>query len=587
MPNRPLRRFLYYAACGGTMAALAAGAGRVAAQPPGLHTLDFIAVTADGSPVTDLKASELTLRIGGKAREIRSLDLVKFGGAGSATPPASTPAAPPFATNAPGSDGGRTVLLIIDDESLVPGREQGLKASLSRIAAGVSPGDRLGLLSVRRTGGANIPPSTDHAKVKAAIEELSGHSTNETAESFTCRTMVTLQGLQSVFGAATGDAPAAILFFSASMQQPGQDMTTVGRGSSLCRLTPEMFEQTGIAAAGARAQFYVVHVIDGTSMPQRDAAAGIESLAGVLGTETLRLSGDGQALMDRILRETSAYYLAAFESDGSERAASQRIELRVAREGVRVKARHAIAFNRPAAKTSKAAPRDMLRVPTVYRDLPLRGAGFVARNPGDDKVRVVALFEPIEPGTKLTAASIGLYSGDKLSAQWSAQEADLARAPVMAALAVPKGPYRMRIAAVDANGRSGTVDAPLDAQMIALGPLQTSAMMLGTADKGFQPKLQFGASDTGAVAYMELYGVPKGATVTATLELAPSESAPALAQTPAQINPGATDDARLLVGGFSIGALPPGDVVMRAIVTVDGQPAGRAVRTMRKAGSGS
>jgi len=45
---------------------------------------------------------------------------------------------------------------------------------------------------------------------------------------------------------------------------------------------------------------------------------------------------------------------------------------------------------------------------------------------------------------------------------------------------------------------------------------------------------------------------------------------------------GATEDARVAYGGFAIDKLPPGDVVMRAVVTVNGTFAGRAVRTLRK-----
>jgi hypothetical protein len=35
-------------------------------------------------------------------------------------------------------------------------------------------------------------------------------------------------------------------------------------------------------------------------------------------------------------------------------------------------------------------------------------------------------------------------------------------------------------------------------------------------------------------------------------------------------------------GGFNIGSLPAGDYLMRAVVSLDGKPVGKVVRTLRK-----
>ena len=39
---------------------------------------------------------------------------------------------------------------------------------------------------------------------------------------------------------------------------------------------------------------------------------------------------------------------------------------------------------------------------------------------------------------------------------------------------------------------------------------------------------------------------------------------------------------RIAFGGFSIATLEPGDYQMRAVVSLDGKPVGRVVRTLRK-----
>jgi hypothetical protein len=99
MPNNLFRTTL----TAGAIVLLATGSGRldgtVEAQAPSpVIRIDFQAVTADGRPVTDLGPGDVTVRIAGRPRDVRSLDLVEV--AGGAPRPAG-PARPPFVTNVP------------------------------------------------------------------------------------------------------------------------------------------------------------------------------------------------------------------------------------------------------------------------------------------------------------------------------------------------------------------------------------------------------------------------------------------------------------------------------------------------------
>lgn len=463
------------------------------AQAPagGVVKVDFRALGADGQPITDLKPSEVTLKVAGKAREVRSLDLVAVG-VGATGAAAPTPANPPYATNAQAANAPRTLLLVIDDESVNPGREQSLVGLLGRLAAGTGANDRVGLLSVRR-GGVNLPPSTNRLGLQAAVDALKGQSSSETPEAFKCRTQVTLQALDSILASAPADSPTTVVFMSASLSQPSEAMarmrspSDLENRSDLCRLTAEDFERVGAAAAGSRAQLYVVQLMDGTTMSPSEAGPGIENIAGVTGTQTLRLTASGDTVSERILREMAGSYALSFAPDG------------------------------------------------------------------------------------------------KLTAQWTARNEDFGRSPVTAALTAAPGTYRMRVAAVDSTGRGGTADYTLDAELAQAGPLQLSTLVVGSPKAGsFAPQLHFGSQDPAGAGYLEIYGVPKGGAVTVTLEIAPSEDAPAIGNVPAQVVPGDSEDMRRAVGGFSIENLAPGDHVMRAIVSVDGKPVGRVVRTLRK-----
>jgi hypothetical protein len=82
---------------------------------------------------------------------------------------------------------------------------------------------------------------------------------------------------------------------------------------------------------------------------------------------------------------------------------------------------------------------------------------------------------------------------------------------------------------------------------------------------------------------MEIYGVPSTASVAVTLEVTPADTRPAVVTVPAIVKP-ASDaaGARVVIGVIPIASLPPGDFLVRALVSVDGTAVGRAVRTLRK-----
>ena len=76
-----LRRTLLLAAtlaCTG-VAALAQGGAQTKQVPErgaDLLSVDFVAVTSEGHPIADLRPDEITLRVGGKRRAVRSLQLI-------------------------------------------------------------------------------------------------------------------------------------------------------------------------------------------------------------------------------------------------------------------------------------------------------------------------------------------------------------------------------------------------------------------------------------------------------------------------------------------------------------------------------
>ena len=573
-----------FAAAGALAVLLPAAA---AAQGKGAVKIDFRALGEDGVPVPDLKAEEVSLKINGKARPVHSLSLFRTAGGPDAARAGGGGSLPPaYSSNTVGVN-GRSIHILIDDDSLSPGREGPVREAVRLITTEMGPSDRIGVLTPQ--GQLNMRPAGDATTVRIAVDNLAGRaSPNETASDAQCRTIRVLAAVGSML-AITGGTPTTIVVFSGGMSPPTVKQIAIGSLNSdaatndVCPVRPEDFQNIGSLAATARADLYLFHVTEGLVNRSTAQDAGFESLAGVTGAEFVRLAGSPQASVSRMLRETAAYYVASFEPEPSERSGQPlRVEMRATRDKVKLRARPSIEIPKASAK-SAASPKDLLRG-AAQHDLPLRATGYASLNPSGDDVVVVALFEGVESDAALAAASIGLFDEkNTLKRQWTAEAADLAKRPITAALTAPPGVYRMRVAAVDKTGRAGTTDYELKAEVPRADPLKLSALVLGTQQQGgrFAARLDF-ANEAIAIGMLEIYGVPKGGTVSVQLDVSNSAEGASLATAQTQVTAGRTEDMRIAFGGFSIAALEPGEYLMRAVVHLDGKPVGKVVRTLRK-----
>jgi hypothetical protein len=139
------------------------------------------------------------------------------------------------------------------------------------------------------------------------------------------------------------------------------------------------------------------------------------------------------------------------------------------------------------------------------------------------------------------------------------------------------------VAAIDTTGRRGSADYEVVAEPVTAGGLTFSTMVLGVSyERSFVPKLQFIREPT-ANGSFEMQGLVPGGTLSVVLELAASEDGPALVRVPGAIVANEKADRRRATGVVPIGQLPPGDYVLRAIVSLDGQPIATLTRILRKA----
>jgi len=550
-----------------------------------LLAIDFVVLDASGQLVRDLRPEDVTLKIDGRTRPIRSLEYV--GVAGNPDPDSLTvsPVPPPYGSNT-ATDAGRTVVLIIDRETLRPGGEAPVRAEITRFLRTLGPQDRVALLTAPY-GGLKVDLTTEHSRINEALGLVTGQaSSGESASDASCRTGALLVALRGTLDDLRGgEGPVAVVLFSGQMSVPAgivalKSTPEIGR----CAVRQEYFNQVSAAASAARAQFFIVEpdlsVAEGTR-------AGLEHLSGVTGAPIMALGTGPTSALSRVARETSGYYIARVEPEPSETTGVLRgLQISSVRAESSVRHRPQLSVARPVARvanTSPLTPLDMMKEARVFPDLPLRVTAYTSREPGTSRVRVVTLFDSPDPAVALSSAMVGVFDGQgRMVASTQLTGAELSAVPVVSALSVAPGTYRLRVAAAEANGRTGAADYRMTADLAPAGTLTLSALVLGL-DRGgsFVPKLEF-RDESSVRAQLEVYGGREGTQVGVAFEIARTPNGPALVTVPGVFDATSEPDRFIITAALAIGALSPGDYVVRATVAAAGQPAGRVLTALRK-----
>jgi hypothetical protein len=333
-------------------ACLAACAAAVGASQAPERTLvvDFYALGSDGAGIADLKPEEVSVKVDGRARTVRSLRLVK-----QADPPATDPLAPaplaaePFSTNR-GAEAGRSFIIVVEDESFRPGRERPIRSAVKAFLGAITQKDRVSVWTVPH-GGIKVNLTGNFDRVAAAIDLVSGHGPDqESGSDAACRTRNTLHELEQMLGSLTGgEGPTTVFLFTASMFGPRRDTVGVGGPPGMCELRPEEFTHVGHAAAQARAHFYIIQPEDLQRMPTNavqtvggagfspslNPLEGMEHLASVTGGQRMSLTRLGDQTLVGLARSTATYYSAVIDSAPSDGEGPHGLEVKASRSGVR------------------------------------------------------------------------------------------------------------------------------------------------------------------------------------------------------------------------------------------------------------
>lgn len=587
---------------------------------------DFTAVDRDGRPVTDLRADEISLRINTRPRSVLSVEFV----AAAPLDGTTVSAAPaPYSSNAR-VVAPRTLIVAVDDEHLPIGEARGVLSDLGALLDQLAPGDRAGLIALKGDG-TRVELTTDIGVVREALKGVAGkeqarfgqfsitatesmailesdRTTLERVIARECRpndpacpnqvrfeaesngnalersTRVTIEALRSLFeNLAAIEGPKSVVLVSG--------------GVFGTRRTRPLIEEAAEAAARARVSVFALHAFnalnDTTSASAPEGAmreatlrgAGMQEVTDATGGAFFRTAGTAKPAVERIAGELSGYYLLTFESTPGERGRQlQRIELSASRAGVSLRARPRFAATPTVLPgADRSTTRDALvRAPEPHRELPLRVATYAQQGSKQGTVKLLVLADTPARIPQSIPVTFALVTHDlTLGNQWTSALAARGEPPVPTATSVPTGQYRLRAAAIADDGSRGTVEHAVDARLTDAGPMKVSDVILGAASGGnFSPRLDFARADGGAVAYLELYGMPEGADVALTLERAVMRDGEALEVIPMTIRPRG-QALHFATAGVVFADLPDGDHLLRVVIRIAGVETARLVRALR------
>jgi VWFA-related protein len=340
-----------------------------------LIAVEVQVVDRDGRPIPALSAGDFEVKIDGRTRTVVSADLITYeaGIIERSTRPGAHAARPE-----PARRDDRMFILAVDEASFQPGAAMVVRESARRFLAKLSPSDRVGvfkfpiferMLDITRDHAAAArvfdrvvgtfePFRSSFDLLPSEAVDISGGD-RETLDQVVRRECVGQAGgcrdaivnEARIAGAyAESDAANRVLglrlLLDALAEVPGRKMLVVMSGGMLSadRTTgrPDIGSimlALGKQAAVANASLYVMHLDDsffdglfrrGGRPPApgdpppiarlgRDGnlfALGLEQLAGAAGGEYMRVrAGTPDYVFERVLRETSAYYLLAVEPE--------------------------------------------------------------------------------------------------------------------------------------------------------------------------------------------------------------------------------------------------------------------------------
>jgi VWFA-related protein len=607
-----------------------------------LVAVDVAVMDSRGRPVDDLRAPEFLVKIDGQQRRVVSAELVRID-VEAARKEAASDVETLFTSNLVPPN-GRMIVIAVDQSNIRPGAARPILASAARFLDRLSPADSVAFVAFPPPG-ESVGFTTNHIRIREAMKRVVGTQSrfkgkfnlgiweaiaiSENHDETTRRAVVlrecglmlggdlercereieteaseitlhlrqdtaaSLRGLRDLLaGLVVIEGPKSLILLSEGLHLEGLGgelddiaaLAGIGRVSiNVLLMDVPRFEVT-------QAQMPPTATEDRELQVQ-----GLETLAGMSRGSLFRVIGTGDSIFERLSSETSAYYMLGVEQASTDRDGKRhRIDVEVRRKGVTLRSRRAFVLSgKPEGpKTIEQRLADALKSPFAVTELPMRLTTYSYRDPSGSKVRVILAAEVGQAGTPAAEYTIGYAAIDDQGqvATSGAERRQLspidgqAKAPLgySGGILLDPGTYTVRFAAVDSEGRRGSVVREVQAWQISGQEFTVGDLMIGNmpAPKeplkpAVEPQLHSGQ----LAAYVELYGSGPAAfeKSAVTIEIAEDEASETIAASPASLV-GSQPNARVAQALMTTRMLPPGRYIARAQITRDGKPIGLLLR---------
>jgi VWFA-related protein len=524
--------------------------------------VDASVIDGQGRPVENLTAADFTLEVDGRPRRLLSAQYVPYR---TAKVEEGAPADPAVASNEHVAT-GRVILVAVDQGNIrrLEGRAA-LKAAAAFIDA-LDPADRVAAVAVD-----DVTPihfTSDRLLVKRVLNMLTGRivplaheynigisealaigdgSRTRLSQTVTRECGESLWRIESPARVAEAEGmkdpcpmrieQQARLMANNARSQGEQSVDAIRRllrrlgdiegPKTLVLLSegliaePQVIDMTEVAtlAQQARVTIYVLQldapVADATDQlisptvgdDVRIRGDGLARIAGAGGGALFQLVGTDPHPFNRIMQELSGYYLLAFEPSGSDRdGRPHRISVST-RTGNTVRARPHFSVPPPATAPLTTEDRlvQLLRTRRLSTELPLRVGTHTARASGGPGLRTVVTIETGILDQDVTFGMVVVDAGGVVAT--SATERSTS-GTISIPLALQAGQYTLRAAGIDAGGRTGSIERPLDVRLPQSASVATSelALLIPADRRGApaRPLVERTSADT-IVASAEIY----------------------------------------------------------------------------------
>jgi VWFA-related protein len=529
--------------------------------------VDARVVDQQGGFVSDLRKEDFQILEDGKPQQVNLFSLVNIPVTRAERPLfASKPIEPDVQSNV-GVFDGRVYLIVLDDLHLHPLRSPRVKAAArlfverylgandmaavvhtsGRSDAGqeFTSNPRLLLNAIDKVMGRKLRSATleriDQEQMTRDMRQQGDRIDDplDAERGFVARnTLNTLQSLAQFMENVRGRRKA-VVFFSEGIDYNIYDPFGSRDATSILNWTRDLI------AAATRANVAIYGIdprgltndgelgIEVASFPD-DNSLGINSSAMQnevrLGQDSLRVladetggfaavnSNDFSSAFRRVVEDNSSYYVLAYYSTNERRDGRfRKIEVKVNRPGVTVRARKGYAAPRGNVKAqnppgpNQASPelREAMSSPLPVSDLPLQATATAFKGPAPNAAVVVSTLigtrdmqltekdgtfqNELEIGLTAINASGKVFNGDRNTVSLNLKPDTVPRMRaagfrVISQIEVPPGRYQLRVVAREANGkRAGSVLYDLEVPNFGEEKLSMSGLALTSASSGIAP----------------------------------------------------------------------------------------------------